>query len=369
MDLFSLLAERNMDLIFDQIFSHARPLSLVQLSKTSLGLKKIVEKNRIAEDKIKRWRRMIMTPPRMKTFSDSSSDNTMVPCVMVKDNIAMFVELSNNTSINIFNIDQEAVTDRIVVEQNFPLPVYDIDFNEDFIVTVEADNEEMWNNLDRKRIVRLYSRQSKVRLSFFRPPYIVRKVILDGQFLYTMSAQGVVLSNLKNPLRPLVKPILVDCLQSVVDITFREGTLLILQHFRLSIHAMKPDTSRLVWVKQINLKEKCHKVALSWPLAAIASDEKIEILNIKNGRALRELSFPYFLDSLDIRYGCLLASEEGQLRLWSLEDILDGHEDRENATHQNIHITDSFAGAMMVTSSKIFAVGWNCKKVLMEFEE
>ena len=365
MDLFSLLAQQNLDLIIDQIFFHTGPLSLVQLSKTALALRSTVEENRIAIEKIKRWRRMITKPPKIQIFSDTSNDNIMVPCMMVKNDIAMFVELGDDTSINIFNIGQEAVTDRIVVEHNFPLPVYEIDFNEDLIATVDADNEEMWNNLDRKRIVRIYSRQTKFLLSEFRPQDIVRKVILHGQFLFTMSSQDVMVSNLKNPVSPKVKTVLVDHRDPVVDIALGDGTLVTQSHSRLCVR--KLDT--LVSVNKIDFKEKCHKVALSWPLAAVASDEKIEILNIKNGRLLRELSFPHFLDSIDIRYGCLLASEEGQLRLWSLEDILDGHEDTEDVTYQNIRITDSVAGAVMVTSSKIFAVGWNCTKVLMEFDE
>ena len=363
MEPFSLLAKMNLDHIIDLIFHNTGPLTLVHLSQTSSALRRIVTENRIAKRKMQRWRMMIKNPPRMKTFSDSLSDNSMVPCMMVKGDVAMFVELGDDTSINIFHIGQEVVTDRIIVEHDIPLPVYEIDFNEDLITIVAADNEEMWNNLDRKRTVRIYSRQTKFLLKEFRPQDIVRRLILHEQTLFTMSSHDVAVSDLRCPVSPRVKTILVDHRDPVVDMTLGEGALLTLSHS--SLYVRKLDT--LVSVNKIAFKEKCHKVALSWPLAAVASDEKIEILNIKKTIVLRKLNYPHFLDSLDIRFGCLFASEEGQLTLWSLEDILDGHEDTEDLTHQNIRITDSVAGAMMVSSTKIFAVGWNCQKVLMEF--
>ena len=104
------------------------------------------------------------------------------------------MELGDDTSINIFNIGQKAVTDRIVVEHNFPLPVYEIDFNEDHIATVDADNEEMWNNLDRKRIVRIYSRHTIYLISEFRPQDIIRRDVLHGRLLFTMVSYDLMVS-------------------------------------------------------------------------------------------------------------------------------------------------------------------------------
>lgn len=365
MDLFSQLARKNLEHIIDLIFFHTGPVTLDHLAQTSSVLRNIVRGNRTAKRKMQRWRRIIKNPPRMKTVSDPMSDNSMVPCMMVKGDIAMFVELGDDTSITIFRIDQEFVTEKVVIEHDFPLPVYEIDFNEDLIAVVAADHEEMWNNLDRKRTIRMYSRRTKFLLTEFRPQDIVRGLVLHDQLLFTMSARDVVVSDLRCPGSPKVRTVLVDHRDPVVDMALGEGTLLTLSHS--SLHVRKLDT--LVSVNKIVFKEKCQKVALSWPLAAVASDDKIEILNIKNGLVLTKLNYPHFVDSLDIRHGCLLASEEGQLTLWSLEDILDGHEDKEDVTHQNIRIIDSVAGAMMVTSNKIFAVGWNCQKVLIEFGE
>ena len=360
-----MMSLKNMDHIIDLIFSKVGPLTLVSLSQTSLSLRSIVTENRMARRKIQRWRRMIKKPPRMKTLSNSLSDNSMVPCAMVKGDVAMFVELADCTKIHIFNIEQEIATDWIVVEQDFPLPVYEIDFNEDLIVIVAAANEEIWNNLDRKRTVKIYSRKTKVLLTEFRPQDIVRRIVLHKQILFTMSSHDVAVSDLGCPLSPRVKSLLVDHQDPVVDIALGEGLLLTLSHSRLQVR--KLDT--LVSVNKMAFKEKCQKVALSWPMAAVASDEKIELLNLKTFRVLRELHYTKFLDSLDIRYGYLFASEEGQITIWSLEDILDGHQDTEDVTHQNIRIIDSVAGAMMVTNSKMLAVGWNCQKVLIEFVE
>merc|ERR1719312_2009988 len=128
MDLFSQLARKDLEHILDLIFFHTGPVTLDHLSRTSSDLRTLVRGNRTAKRKIQRWRGIIQNPPRMKAVTDPMSDNSMVPCMMVKGEVAMFVELGDDTSINIFHIGQEFVTEKVVIEHDFPLPVYEIDF-------------------------------------------------------------------------------------------------------------------------------------------------------------------------------------------------------------------------------------------------
>ena len=363
MDLFSLLLSKNLDHIFDLIFSYTGSLTLVNLSQTSLTLRGIVTGNRIAWEKIQRWRRMIKKSPRMKTFP-VLTDNSLVPCMMAREDVVMYAELGAGTSVNIFSLSQERITARVIVEPDFPLPVYQIDFNEDIIAIVAADHEELWNNLDRRRTVRLFSRQTKLLLSEFQPQDVALKLILHCELLLTLSSRDVVISSLRRPMSPKIKAILDDHRDTVVDMALEKGRLLTLSHSCLFVRNL--DT--LVSLNKISLRERCRSVALSWPIAAVSSDAKIELLNLNNSRVLRELRFPNQSDSLDIRHGYLLARGDF-LRLWSLDDVLDSHEDAEGVTHQTIWNgnVDNASGVVMMKRNAIFVIGWNSHKVLLEF--
>ena len=363
MDLFSLLLSKNLDHIFDLIFSNTGSLTLVNLSQTSLTLRSIVTGNRIAWEKIQRWRRMIKKSPRLKTFP-VLTDNSLVPCMMAREDVVMYAELGAGTSVNIFSLGQERITARVIVEPDFPLPVYQIDFNEDIIAIVAADHEELWNNLNRRRTVRLFSRQTKLLLSEFQPQDVALKLILHCELLLTLSSRDVVISSLRRPMSPKIKAILDDHRDTVVDMALEKGRLLTLSHSCLFVRNL--DT--LVSLNKISLRERCRRVALSWPLAAVSSDARIELLNLNNSRVLRELRFPNQSDSLDIRHGYLLARGDF-LRLWSLDDVLDSHEDAEGVTHQTIWNgnVDNASGVVMMKRNAIFVIGWNSHKVLLEF--
>ena len=363
MDLFSLLLSKNLDHIFDLIFSYTGSLTLVNLSQTSLTLRSIVTGNRIAWEKIQRWRRMIKKSPRMKTFP-VLTDNSLVPCMMAREDAVMYAELGAGTSINIFSLSQERITARVIVEPDFPLPVYQIDFNEDIIAIVAADHEELWNNLDRRRTVRLFSRQTKLLLSEFQPQDVALKLILHCELLLTLSSRDVVISSLRRPMSPKIKAILDDHRDTVVDMALEKGRLLTLSHSCLFVRNLET----LVSLNKISLRERCRSVALSWPIAAVSSDAKIELLNLNNSRVLRELRFPNHSDSLDIRHGYLLARGDF-LRLWSLDDVLDSPGDAEGVTHQTIWNgnVDNASGVVMMKRNAIFVIGWNSHKVLLEF--
>ena len=359
-DILSLLFWRNLDFIIDKIFHQVGALTLMSLSQCSKVHQNIVQQNRVAQRKLAKWTKLMNNPLPMKVFSQSS----MITCLAQHQETLMYPDhTQHSTTIVTWSMDSQS-QGNIIVEENYPVMVSRLDFNDNLVVVVSGNTASFRG----RESVSCFSRKTKVLLSKFYPHEdAISKVMFRDDVLITASFdQTIVLTDLSNPHCPKTLQTLLEHQQPVVDLSIDQGFLA----------SLSTDATLVLWnlwlpslkvaKKKTFLKKSLSKVCLSWPLVALYGYNLIQLWNLKNDEILRKLELAPNdrLTGIQINFGYILASDvNGIVTVWSLDDVLDGHQDLADRTHRRLQTSQNsptiISAARFLDPSIIVASGWD----------
>ena len=375
-DIVSLLFSKNLEFIIDLIFENLSHLSLKSLSLTSSVHCNIVHHSRVAQRKARKWRRIIEKTPKLTEFNHSS----MITCLAQNTETMMYPDHSqHNTIITIWSFNNTTTVNNsegnIVVEENYPLMVSRLDFNDNIIVVVGANR----SSFRARESVECFCRKRKVTLSKIYPheDAISQITVTENNILISSSFdKKIILTDLSLPHQPQPLLTVTDHNSPVLDFSWEKNNVLSLSSDSALI-LWKFQSSSLKCAKKIFLKEKVlNKVFLSWPLAAIYGFNLIQLWNLENNLLMRKLELDQCdrLTELTISFDMILAGDvNGGVRMWSLDDIMDGHQDVEGETRRELRTynyklnSTIISGTRFITDSSLMATLWDGRILFWDF--
>ena len=377
-DIFTLCFHRNLIHVLDKIFSNVGAQTLISLYQASRTHKNIVSDNREARKIIMIWKKLIWRETKKRSLSLSTEDEMMVTCLAQKDQTLMFAGLTTSSSIFIWDLVRENIIGKIVVEEDFPSAISGIDFDEKYVVIIGYDKDSQVKD-GRQQSVFCYCRKRKFLLTKFNPHKdIIKKIKIYKNLLFTISNDGTININNFDTIGEIPETVvrLDDHQDAVIDISLGSG-------FFVSLSA---DFQVLVWnldsfdnVNKFSVAKYCSKIALSWPYVAVSGQNTVYLWNLKSNALLRKLEITKLnvINVMEFNFGGILVCDlSGKMILWSIKDVLDGHNDTEGRTHKTLDINDQdsdafstklVTGAKFVTQTSMFAVDWNGRLTFWKF--
>ena len=195
---------------------------------------------------------------------------------------------------------------------------------------------------------------------------------LEGDLLVSGSESGLItLTSLTSPgiLSPLlqVRP----SSEAVRDLALQDGRVVSLSaDARLRVWTVRSDRC----ISNISLEnEKLSKISVNWPLCIIAGLDNVLLWDLEKSQQLQRLQLAGGGVGSVVtitRHQVLVGDTRGSLSIWSLQDLIDGHEAEEDKTRKTVECFEPenvISGVCSLAADKILVTGWNGKCCLFSF--